>query len=354
MIYKRAVWTTSILTAFFVTAVSGKIRSLKPSIPLRPVAIKNLAYSPTGNYFSVPNFVTAGSVGVFAVSESGQIASVPSRYSEKNFSRISGVYYLIGREQDDPEMVFVPLPELLSGYSVSFAPHGDTLAIAGGDNIYIYATDTWKNIRTITISQNTTRCVFSPNGSLLAAVSDGKVYVLDRQTGSVLYTIKPEKNHKFTDLAFTENSEKVAVYEYQDLTMDYGSRVKIFTTADGSFDRQFPYFKDKPASPPGKHFPLISYSSKDTAIAVNIEKPVFGKVLLIKSNDGDLIREFKGNFHSFSDNKTFFVTGNRIYSSDTWKSLGKISSSALCAAFSPTERVLIVVTPESLKRYKID
>lgn len=351
---KRTVWTTFLLITVFETAVWGKIRSLKPSVPLRPVAIKNLAYSPTGKYFSVPNFVTAGSVGVFAVSESGKIASVPSRYSEKNFSRISGVYYLIGREQDDPEMVFVPLPELLSGYSVSFTPHGDTLAIAGGDKIYIYAIDTWKNIRTITISQNTTRGVYSPNGSLLAAVSDGNVYVLDSKTGSVLYTIKPEKDHKFADLAFTENSERLAVYEYRDLTMDYGSRVKIFKTADGSFDRQFPYFNDEPASPPGKHFPLISYSSKDTAIAVSIEKPVLGKVLLVKSIDGNLIREFKGSYHNFSDDKTVFVAGNRIYSSDTWKSLGKISSSALCAAFSSTERVLIVVTPESLKRYKID
>lgn len=344
----------SILTFVLVSVVSGKTKQLKPSITLRPVTIKNVTYSYSGKFFSVPNFVTAGSVAVFEVSENGQIASVPERYSEKNFSRISGVHYLIGKSTDDPEMVFVPLPELLTGYSVSFSPIGDTLAIAGGENVYIYSTDTWNKIRTITIGQNTTRCVFSPDGALIAAISDGKVYVMNNASGSVVYTISPESNHKFADMVFSEDGSKLAVYEFRDAAMDYSSRVKIYKTKNWSVDRQFPYFEDKPSSVPGKHFPLISYCAKDSALVVTIEKPVFGKVLLIKGVDGKVIRSFGGNFHNFSSDKSVFVAGNGIYLSKDWNLAGKISSSALCASFSPTERVLLVVTPDALRRYKFD
>jgi len=34
--------------------------------------------------------------------------------------------------------------------------------------------------------------------------------------------------------------------------------------------------------------------------------------------------------------------------------LGKHSNSAVCVTFSPTERVLLVVTPESIKRYRVE
>ncbi len=344
------------LVVLLFASFSGysRVKQVGPVIQLRPVNIKNVAYSPTGKFFAVPNMITAGSVGVFSVNQTGQIAAVPSRFSERDFFRSSGVFYYQEKNDESRVMAFLPLPELLSGYSVSFLPGGDTLAIAGGDKVLIYESANWKQIRTVTVTQNTSRAVFSPDGSLMAAVADGRVYVLDAKTYSLIYSLDPAQGHLFADIAFSHSSSKLAVFEYRNLMMDYQSRVRIFDSRTGGHDRDLPYFSDKPGTAPGARLPLLSYSAQDSAIAVTIEKTIMSKVLLVKSNDGTLIRQFKGFCHAFSPDGSLFAAGGRVYSTRNWKELGKYGNSAVCATFSPTERVLVVVTPESLKRFKIE
>ena len=66
-----------VLTAvsFLSLAVSSfsKVKQFGPVIALRPVTIKNVSYATSGKYFALPNFITAGSVGIFFVSSSGEI-----------------------------------------------------------------------------------------------------------------------------------------------------------------------------------------------------------------------------------------------------------------------------------------
>lgn len=251
-------------------------------------------------------------------------------------------------------MAFLPLQELLSGYSVSYTPSGDTLAVAGIDKVLLFDSETWRQIKSITVGNNTTRAVFSPDGKLLGVIAGGKLYMLETGNYSLLYTISAEKDHQFADIAFSGNSEKFAVFEFHTSTLEHSSRITIYQSSTGNHDRYLPYFPDKISGTPGSHYPLLSYSPRDSAIAVTLEKPLGGKIVLIKSNDGTLIREFKGYCHAFSPDGSLFSAGGQVYSTSDWTILGKHSKSALCAAFSPTERVLLIVTPENIKRYLIE
>lgn len=332
----------------------AKVKPIGQTIQLRPVTIKNIAYASSGKYFAVPNFITAGSVAIFFISETGEIGSIPSRFNNKDFTHSAGVFYHYSSKSQTPSLAFLPLQELLSGYSVSYTPQGDTLAIAGNDKVLIYDSKSWKQIKSITITNNTTRAVFSPDGAYLAVIAGGKIYMLETKTYSLQYTLTPEQNHQFADISFTGNSSKLAAFEYRAITLDNSSRIRIYETKTGNLDRNLPYFTDKISGTPGAHFPLLSYSPADSAIAVNIQKSIRGKVLLIKSNDGTPIREFKGQCHAFSPDMTLFAAGGEVYSTADWKSLGNFSSSAVALAFSPTERVLLVLSLEDLRRYRIE
>jgi hypothetical protein len=178
--------------------------------------------------------------------------------------------------------------------------------------------------------------------------------MMETRNYSLLYTISAEKDHQLADIAFSRSGEKFAVYEYQTVTLDHTSRISIYQSSTGNHDRNLPYFAEKISSTPGNHYPLLSYSPKDSAIAVTLEKPLGGKILLVKSNDGALIREFKGYCHAFSPDGSLFSAGGQVYLTSDWTILGKHSNSAVCVTFSPTERVLLVVTPESIKRYRVE
>ncbi|NLL13867.1 MAG: hypothetical protein GX267_10720 [Fibrobacter sp.] len=332
----------------------AKIKQVGKTIQLRPVNIKNVAYASSGKSFAIPNFVTAGSVAIFFVSEQGMVGSVPSRFSLRDFVHTSGVFYYYPRKEQFPSMAFLPLQELLSGYSVSYSPSGDTLAVAGNDKILLFDSNTWRQIKSITIGNNTTRAVFSPDGQLLGVIAGGKLFMMETRNYSLLYTISAEKDHQLADIAFSRSGEKFAVYEYQTVTLDHTSRISIYQSSTGNHDRNLPYFAEKISSTPGNHYPLLSYSPKDSAIAVTLEKPLGGKILLVKSNDGALIREFKGYCHAFSPDGSLFSAGGQVYLTSDWTILGKHSNSAVCVTFSPTERVLLVVTPESIKRYRVE
>lgn len=333
---------------------SAKIRPFGPIIQLRPVTIKNVAYASNGKSFAVPNFITAGSVGVIFVSEKGETGSIPSRFSEKSFIHASGIFYYYQEKAQSPSLAFIPLQELLSGYSVSYMPQSDSLAIAGTDKVLIYDAKSWRQIKSVTLSTNTTRALFSPDGSLLGVISGGKLYMLETRTYSLLYTISPEQNHQFADISFSGNSSRFALFEYKSTVLDHTSRIQIYESKTGNNDRTLPYFPDKITDVPGSHFPLLSYSPADSAIAVTIEKSFSSKISLVKSNDGALIREFKGNCHAFSPDGSMFSAGGKVYSTSDWKELGSHSNSAISVAFSPTERVILVVTPESMRRYRIE
>lgn len=336
------------------TQGNAKVKQIGKTIQLRPVNIKNVAYSSSGNSFAIPNFVTAGSVAIFFVSEQGKVGSVPSRFSLRDFVHTAGVFYYYPRKEQFPSMAFLPLQELLSGYSVSYTPSGDTLAVAGTDKILLFDSKTWRQVKSVTIGSNTTRAVFSPDGNQLGVIAGGKLFMLETRSYSLLYTISAEKGHQLADIAFSRDGDKFAVYEFQITTLDHTSRISIYQSSTGNHDRYLPYFAEKISNTPGSHYPLLSYSPKDSAFAVTLEKPLGGKIFLIKSNDGALIREFKGYCHAFSPDGSLFSGGGQVYSTSDWAILGKHSKSALCAAFSPTERVLLVVTPESIKRYRIE
>jgi WD40 repeat protein len=340
------------LSAF--SPVYSKTIHLSPEIPVRPLPVRNIEYSPDGKLIAVPNLITAGSVAIFSVSAESKIAALPSRVTDKNFYRIAGVFYFANPKKDAPELVYLNLPELLSGYSVSFSPSGDELAIAGGDKVYIYTTKDWKQAHTITISQNTTRCIYSSNGEYMAALADGKIYILNTANYSVRATIEPATGHLFADMAFSQDCSIVATLEYRNIVMDHTPRVRLFSSRNGDIERELPYLEEKLGDTPGGHFPMISFTPTDSALIVSCDKAFGAKTVIIKSNDGSRIRDLKGAHHKLSPDMSMIAVGGTIYDMGTWNVLGKYSTGTLSCAFSPTDRTIVAVGVESMKRYKIE
>ena len=344
-----------LLLLISITVISiAKSNVLPPSITLRPVPVKNIEYSPDGKLLAVPNLITAGSVGVFTVSQESKIAKLPSRFSDKDFYRNAGVFYFATKKKNEPPLVFLSLPELLTGYTVTFVPNGNELAIAGGEKVFMYNTSDWKPVRIITVSTNTTRVVFSPDGSKMGVIADGGIYVFETDSYSIKTSIQPETSHKFADIAFSQDGTLIAALEYRTLVLDHGIRVRLFSSQNGDIDRALPYFPDKLSSPPGNHFPLISFTPRDSALVVSLEKSIGSKTLLIKSNDGEILREFKGAHHAFSYDMIQLAVGGVIYSTSDWKEVRKYTRSALCCAFSPTDRTIVTVSHEKMQRFKIE
>jgi WD40 repeat protein len=337
-----------------LSPVFSKTIHLSPEIPVRPLPVRNIEYSSDGKLIAIPNLITAGSVAIFTVSDESKIAALPSRVSDKNFYRVAGVFYFANPKKDAPELVYLNLPELLSGYSVSFSPAGDQIAIAGGDKIYIYTTKDWKQAHTITISQNTTRCIYSSNGQYLAALSDGKIYIFNTMNNSVRATIEPATGHLFADMTFSQDCSIIAALEYKNIVMDHTPRVRLFSSQNGDIERELPYLEEKLNDNPGQHYPLISFTPADSALVVSCDKAFGAKTMVIKSNDGSKIRELKGGHHKVSPDMSMIAVGGTIYDTGTWNALGKYATGALCAAFSPTDRTIAAVSVESVKRYKIE
>jgi WD40 repeat protein len=350
--FNRIVCIFTILS--IASPVFPKTIHLSPVIPIRPLPIRNIEYSPDGKLIAVPNLITAGSVGVFSVSEESKIASLPSRVSEKDFYRIAGVFYFSTPKKDAPALVYLNLPELLTGYSVAFSPKGDELAIAGGDKVYMYSTKDWKKSRTITISQNTTRCIFSSNGVYLAVLADGKIYILETANYAVRATIEPASNHLFADMAFSRDGSIIATLEYRNVVLDHVPRVRLFSCINGDIERELPYFEEKLGDTPGSHYPLISFTPQDTAIVVTFDRQFGGKTVLVKGNDGSRIRVFKGIHHNFSPDMSMLAVGGTLYDVTTWNIIGKYKSGSLICAFSPTDHTIATVSTESLQRFKIE
>lgn len=345
-----------ILLLCCTTLPDARVREYGRKLSIRPVAIRNIDYAFDGRLFAIPNFVSAGSVALFWVNEQGNIAPVPSRLSEKNFTRSGGMFFLKRDSEDSPHMAFISLPELLSGYSVDFADSVSLLAIAGGKEVIIYSGEngSWERTKTLTVGTAVTRAVFSPDGAFIGVISDGKLYLFSTGTFQLTATIEPAGECRFVDVAFTHDGRKCALYELHAQIFDLGSRVRIFSTKNGVHDRDLPFLPARPAHEPGRHLPLLSFSPEDTAIAVTVPSSFTGKVYLIKSNDGSIIKEFKGFCHSFSPDGTLFVAESTIYSTATWLKIGKIPRSTKTCIFSPTERVIIAVTENAVRRFRIE
>jgi hypothetical protein len=345
-----------ILTLSFVFFLNASVLSesneIKPRISLRPVNIKNIAYSDNGKFFAIPNSITTGSIGVFTVSPEGKTVAAPARFSDKDFFRSRGIFYYSGHKDSLTDLAFVPLSEYSAGYSVSFTNIGDTLVICGSDKIFVYASESWSLIRTIDL-KSVSRAVFSADNSVMAAIADGRIYLLKSPNFTVASTIEPEAGCKFADVTFSSDGRLVGAFEYKNIVLDHTSRIRLFSADNGTEDRQLPWFSEKISSVPGEHFPLISFLPSDSAIAVTLEKSIFGKVAIIKSNDGKPIREFKGSCHAISQGGGFFAAGGVIYELSTWKKVGNYTNSALCMAFSAQTPNLLIVTPDNLQRFRI-
>jgi WD40 repeat protein len=346
---------TPVLLLCFISTPNGKVREFGRKLHIRPVTIRNLDYASDGHLFAIPNFVSAGSVALFWVDEQGTIASVPSRLSEKNFTRSRGMFFLKRDNEKIPHMAFISLPELLTGYSVDFTESGRQLAIAGGKEVVIYSGDsTLEKSRSLTVGSNVTRAVFSPDGALLAVISDGKCYLFSTATYALTATLEPARECRFSDVTFSHDSKKCALFEFRSLTFDFGSRIRIYFTEKGMHDRDLPFLPARPVNEPGVHLPLVSYSPDDTALAVTVHSSFTGKVYLIKSNDGTILREFKGFCHAFSPDGTLFIAEGAVYSTNNWTKVGKIPRSTKTCIFSPTERVIIAVTQDAVRRFRIE
>jgi WD40 repeat protein len=341
----------------FVCATPARVRSIGQSLPIRPITIRNIAFNSNGTIFAVPNFVSAGSVAFFWVNVHGAIAPVPTRLSEKNFVRSSGLFFLRKKNENDPEMAFANLPELLTGYSVNFSSSGDTMAIAGGDKVVIYAgkNEKWEIINTLTVGTSVTRAVFSPDGQRLAVLSEGKLFLFSTSPRFALVsTVVPENESKFSDVTFSHDNSKCALFEFRATLMDYGSRIRIFDCNNNDFDRNLPYFPLRPSTEPGKYLPLVSYGPADSLLAVTLPATFSGKIYLIKSNDGAVYKEYKGYCHAFSPDGTLFVAQSAVFSTKNWSEIGKIPRSTLTCAFSPTERAIVTVTQDAINRFRIE
>jgi len=297
----NAVIQTVLVSFMMCQIVFGKAEELKPRLSLRQVAVKNVAYSSTAKYIAIPNFITTGSVGVFTVAPNGTVANVPSRFTEKDFYRSRGVFYYGGKKDTLTEMVFIPLQEFSKGYTVSFGNKVDTLMICGGDKIFVYSMLNTSLLSTIDL-KGVSRAVFSNDNTKIAAIANGKLYLIKSSDLSSMATIEPESGCRFADISFSSDSRFVAVYEHKSQMLDFSARVRIFTTDNGSEDRRFPWLTEKLSTEPGNHFPLISYLPSDSALAITLEKPMFAKVMVIKSVDGTVIKELKGSCHAVSVN----------------------------------------------------
>lgn len=338
-----------------VGSSAAKVRQLKGLLPLRAITIRTVAYNATGTCFAVPNFVSVGSIALFMVSPTGMIASVPSRLNEKNFSRAGGAFLLNKKKLDEPDMAFIQLPELLSGYAVDFSPQGQELAVAGDDKVWVFdGNNAWEQVRSFSIGGMVSRACFSPDNKQLGILADGKCFLFSTEHYALQSTIEPAPGCRFSDIAFMSNSTKCALYEYRDASLDYGVRVRVFFTTDGSLDRDLPYFAVKPSSEPIKHAQLLSYSPGDSLLAVTIPNAFAGKVFLVKANDGTVRRVFKGYCHAFSPDGTLFAAEGKVFATATWNVLGKYTRSALVCTFSPTDRTLVVVTSDALRRYRVE
>jgi WD40 repeat protein len=343
------------LLAAGILPAQAKVKEFGRRLTIRPVTIRSISYNHTGDIFAIPNFVSAGSVALFWVNKEGTIAPVPSRLSENDFVRSAGLFYLKKKRAEDPHMAFIALPELLSGYSACFTEESNTLVIAGGKTVTIYKkNEHWELDKSLEVGTSVSRAVFSPDESRLAVLSEGKCFLFNAATFSLIETIEPKKECGFKDVTFSHDSRKCALFEFRSIMLDYGSRVRIYYSDRGNHDRDLPYFETRPSSEPGNNLPLLSFSPGDTAIAVSVPTAFTGKTYYITSNDGSVLKEFKGICHAFSPDGTLFAVYGKIYNLKTWTVLGKFSRSTRVCAFSPTERVLITVTQDAVRRYRIE
>jgi len=338
------------------TAVSAKVRTIGTPMSIRPLIIRNVAYNARGTVFSLPNNISAGSVSLFWVDEKGSIAPVPSRLSEKNFVHSAGLFFLRKKRADEPSMAFISLPELLTGYSVDFCAAEEKLAVAGAGRVYIYKGDgeKWGLEKEVVLASQATRAVFSNDGKRLAVITEGRLLLFSTADYRVEVTVEPLEGSRFCDVAFSHDNSRCALFEFRAVRMDFGARVRLFNCATLQPDRELPWFSQRPTSEPGVHFPLVSFGPADTTLAVTLPATIAGKVYLIKSNDGSIVREFKGYCHAFSPDQTLFAADNAIFSTRDWTKLGAISGSTITCAFSPTERVLVAVTNDAIKRYRVE
>jgi WD40 repeat protein len=339
-----------------VATPDGKTVEIRPKLSIRQVTIRNIAYKADGTVFAIPNFVSAGSVALFQVTPQSTIVDVPSRLSEKDFTRSAGLFYLRKKTENDPFMAFVSLPELLSGYSVDFSSGGNLLAIAGDSQVTIYdGAEQWEKIKTLTVGTAVSRAVFSPDGKRLAVIADGTVYLFSTDVYSLVSTIAPAADCKFCDVTFSSDNTRFAAYEFRTVMLDFGARVRVFSADNGNFDRNLPSLPARPSIEPRQNLPLLSYAPGDSLIAVTVPTPFTGKVYLIKSNDGTPVREFKGLCHAFSPDGTMFVAQGTVFSTRDWSTiLGKIPRSTVTCVFSPTERVVVCVTQDAVRRFRIE
>ena len=351
----NAVNTVFIFSLVLATMLYGKMRELDPKLAIRPVAIRNIAYGAGGTVFAVPNFVSAGSVALFQVTQQSTIATVPSRLSEKNFSRSSGLFYLRKKNENDPYMAFISLPELLSGYSADFSVSGNLLAIAGGSQVTIYdGTAKWEKTKTLTVGDAVSRAVFSPDAKHLGVIADGRLFMFTTDNYAVAYTVEPAAGCTFCDLTFSSDNSRVAVYEFRTVMLDSGARIRVFSSDNGTHDRDLPGFPTRPSAEPVLNLPLLSYSAGDSLIAATVPAAFSGKVYLVKSNDGTVFREYKGYCHAFSPDGTMFVAEGAVFSTRDWTVIGKIPRSTTCCVFSPTERVIVCATQDAIRRFRIE
>jgi|GEM_PF-1488844 len=362
LIFKRT--ATRILPGAFIIigifaaaapAPLAKLRQTGKTLVLRPVTVRNVDYASDGRCFAIPNFITAGSVALFEVTEQGEVVNAPARYSEKDFIRSAGLFYLRKKKPSDPYMAFISLPELLTGYSVDFSDEGLLLAVAGGGTVTIHdGKNNWEKIKSISVGASITRAVFSPDGSRLAVISDGKLHIFRTPQYALECTVEPSSGHRFCDVAFSMDNARCALFEFRPVMLDFGGRIRIFYAKDGSHDRDLPWFDPRPASEPGERLPLLSFSPGDSLLAVSLPATLTGKVLLMKSNDGTIVKEFKGFCHAFSPDGTLFVAQNSVYSLHDWSSKGKLPNSTIACCFSPTQRVIIAVTRDAVRRFSIE
>jgi WD40 repeat protein len=240
-LFKHVVALFFVSTSFSVVSPAySKTIQLQPVIPLRPIPVRNIEFSPDGKFLAVPNLITAGSIGIFTVSEESKISSLPSRVRERDFYRVAGVSYFANPKKNAPALIYLNLPELMSGYTVAFSPDGKELAVSGGDKITMYSTNDWKQSRTITMGRNANRCIFSPDGKHLAALADGQIYIIETSMYNVRATIEPATNHLFADMTFNADGSIIATLEYRNIVMDHVPRVRLFSTINGDIERELP------------------------------------------------------------------------------------------------------------------